>query len=54
LTFVTTGTIWCIFLVIAASKITASLRKNEKTGIIMQKLCGIVFIGLGLKILLNR
>jgi RhtB (resistance to homoserine/threonine) family protein len=54
LTFVTTGTFWCMFLVIAASKITTSLRKNEKTGMIMQKLCGIVFVGLGLKILLDR
>lgn len=53
LTFVTTGTIWCMFLVIAASKVTTSLRKNEKTGMIMQKLCGVVFIGLGIKIPLN-
>jgi RhtB (resistance to homoserine/threonine) family protein len=53
LTFVTTGTIWCMFLAIAASRITSSLRKNEKIGLIMQKLCGIVFIGFGLKILLN-
>ena len=54
LTFMTTGTIWCFFLVYSASKITTTLRNNNKIAMIMQKICGLVFIGLGLKILTNK
>lgn len=53
-TFMTTGTLWCLFLAYAASGITSVLRKNDKTGKMMQKLSGILFIGLGIKLLTNR
>lgn len=54
LTFVATGTIWCFVLAFSASTITQSLRGNERIGKIMQKLSGIVFIGLGIKILTTK
>jgi RhtB (resistance to homoserine/threonine) family protein len=53
-TFITTGTIWCLFLASTASFVTETLRKNDKVGFIMQKLSGIVFIGLGLQLLFKR
>lgn len=54
LTFVTTGTIWCSFLAYSASSMTKILRKNDKTGKIMQKLSGGIFIALGLQFLLKK
>jgi threonine/homoserine/homoserine lactone efflux protein len=53
-TFLTTGTLWCLFLAYAASRMTAVLRDNTRIGSIMQKLSGVVFIGLGLQIALKR
>jgi RhtB (resistance to homoserine/threonine) family protein len=53
-TFLTTGTIWCMALAFAASALSGVLRKNPKISAIMQKLCGTMFIGLGLKIALEK
>jgi RhtB (resistance to homoserine/threonine) family protein len=50
LTFTTTGTIWCLFLAHSASYVTKTLRNNEKIGKWMQKISGIVFIGLGISL----
>ena len=52
-TFMTTGTIWCLFLAYGASLVTQTLRNNNKIGFIMQKLSGFVFIGLGINLLLK-
>jgi threonine/homoserine/homoserine lactone efflux protein len=54
LTFMATGTIWCLFLAYSSSLITGTLRKNDKIGKIMQKLSGVIFIGLGLKLLTSK
>jgi RhtB (resistance to homoserine/threonine) family protein len=54
LTFITTGTIWCLFLAYSASSMTKILRKNNKIGRIMQKLSGGIFIALGFLLLLKR
>lgn len=54
LTFMTTGTIWCLFLAYSSSLITGTLRKNDKIGKIMQKLSGLIFIGLGHKMLTDK
>ncbi len=53
-TFMTTGTLWCLFLAYASSQITKTLRKNDKIGIIMQKISGLIFIGLGIKLLTQK
>jgi threonine/homoserine/homoserine lactone efflux protein len=53
-TFFTTGTIWCLFLVFFASMITRGLRKNAAISHIMQKCCGGIFIGLGLKLAFDK
>jgi threonine/homoserine/homoserine lactone efflux protein len=53
-TFLTTGTIWCMVLAFTASSLSDVLRKNRKISIVMQKLSGAVFLGLGLKIALEK
>lgn len=52
-TFITTGTIWCLILTYASSAISNTLRNNKKTAKLMQKISGLVFVGMGLKILVN-
>jgi RhtB (resistance to homoserine/threonine) family protein len=54
LTFLTTGTIWCLFLAYSASFMTDTLRENGRIGKIMKKVSGFVFIGLGLQLLIKR
>lgn len=51
LTFVTTGTIWCMFLATFSSYATHKLRTNSKTSVILNKLCGFIYISLGLKLI---
>ena len=54
LTFVVTGTLWCLVVAIFSSAFSDRLRKNIFYKKIMDKLCGILFIGLGIKIALQR
>ena len=54
MTFMTTGTVWCLFLAYSSSFITKTLRDNEKIGKIMQKISGLIYIGLGIKILTDK
>jgi RhtB (resistance to homoserine/threonine) family protein len=54
LTFLTTGTIWCLFLAYGASLISKTLRNNEKIGKLLQKISGLIFIGLGIRLLINK
>lgn len=54
LTFMTTGTIWCLFLAYSSSLITKTLRNNDKISKVMQKLSGLIYIGLGLKLLTDK
>jgi RhtB (resistance to homoserine/threonine) family protein len=53
-TFMTTGTIWCLILAYSASFMTQTLRENDMIGKILQKISGLIFIGLGIKILTNK
>lgn len=53
-TFMTTGTIWCLVLAHASSFITKALRQNDKIGMLMQKICGLIFIGFGIRLLTQK
>ncbi len=53
-TFLTTGTIWCLLLAYASSFLSKILRENNKISTIMHKLCGMIFIGLGLKLAFEK
>ncbi|HBX23658.1 MAG TPA: LysE family translocator [Desulfotomaculum sp.] len=50
ITFITTGTIWCIMLAICSASATEKLRDNKKLLTLMKRCAGIIFIGLGLKL----
>ena len=45
LTFITTGTSWCLVLAIFASTIFAKLKTNRKAAAYLNKVCGLAMIG---------
>ncbi|WP_440604063.1 LysE family translocator [Bacillus sp. GB_SG_008] len=51
LTFTITGLLWCLFIAHFSSYVTKKLRGNEKVGTVLNKITGIIFIGMGLKLL---
>jgi len=53
-TFTATGTIWCLFLAYSSAFTTKILRGNQKIGLLMQKVSGLVFVGLGINLLIKR
>lgn len=54
LTFVTTGTIWCLTLAFFASKLSYKIRQNYKIKKWLDKLTGSIFILLGIKLALTQ
>lgn len=50
ITFTFTGTIWCALLALFSSAVFSSLRKNQAFSSYLHKFCGIVLIGLGIKV----
>jgi RhtB (resistance to homoserine/threonine) family protein len=53
-TFIFTGTLWCLLLALGASAVSESLRRRRGMSKILNRLCGAVFVGLGIRILLIR
>jgi threonine/homoserine/homoserine lactone efflux protein len=51
-TFIFTGSMWCLMVALFSSYITKFLRKDRKVAFILNKACGILFIGLGVNIFL--
>lgn len=51
LTFTVTGLLWCLFIAYFSSYVTKKLRGNEKIGMVLNKITGMIFIGMGLKLL---
>ncbi len=54
LTFVTTGTIWCLTLAMFSSKLSNTIRKNYKIKKWLDKTTGGIFIALGIKLALTK
>ena len=54
LTLLGTSTVWCIILVIAASPLGCLLRNNQTIGSGLNKICGTIFVGLAMKIGLEK
>lgn len=50
LSFILTGTIWCLVVVSFASLATSKLRESRKLAGVLNKLTGLVFIALGIKL----
>ncbi|MEH7403654.1 LysE family translocator [Gottfriedia acidiceleris] len=51
LTFTATGLLWCLFVAYFSSYVTKKLRGNQKIGMVLNKVTGIIFIGMGIKLL---
>lgn len=54
LTFTTTGLLWCLFVAYFSSYVTNKLRKNQKIGMVLNKITGVIFIGMGIKLLQTK
>lgn len=54
LTFTATGLLWCLFIAYFSSYVTKKLRGNEKLGKIMNRITGMIFICMGLKLLQTK
>jgi RhtB (resistance to homoserine/threonine) family protein len=50
LSFVLTSTAWCLLVSIVTSFTTKKLRNNPKVELILNKITGVIFIGLGIKL----
>jgi threonine/homoserine/homoserine lactone efflux protein len=48
--FVATGTIWCVFLALAASRIGSRLRTSTLFSVVTRRVIGTVFVGLGARL----
>ena len=48
--FFTTGSIWCMVLVYGSSWLTDKLRNKTSAGVLLKKLTGALFIGLGIRL----
>ncbi|MDO6742513.1 MULTISPECIES: LysE family translocator [Polaribacter] len=53
-TFLLTGTIWCLILAIFASKLSEQIRKNYKIKMWLDKITGGIFVALGIKLALMK
>jgi threonine/homoserine/homoserine lactone efflux protein len=54
LTFLLTGTIWCLILAIFSSRLSNQIRKNYRIKTYMDKITGTMFIILGIKLALSK
>lgn len=51
ITFIVTGTLWCLGLVFFSANITRFLRQNTQASQVMDKVCGVIYLLLGVKLL---
>ncbi|WP_226001494.1 LysE family translocator [Paenibacillus sp. BJ-4] len=51
LTFSFTGLLWCLFIAYFSSYMTRKIKVNQRFGTYLNKITGIIFIGLGLNLL---
>ena len=54
LTFATTGFIWCLCLALLAARFSTRLRENPSIETMLNRVSGMVFIGLGIKLLTEK
>jgi threonine/homoserine/homoserine lactone efflux protein len=54
LLFVVQGTLWCVLLVLFASRATEAIRMNGRAALMLERFTGGVFIALGLNLLRTR
>ena len=54
LTFTFTGTLWCLFLSVVASRVSRLLRESPSFSILLEKIAGAVFLILGVRVALSN
>lgn len=54
LTFTFTGLLWCLFIAYFSSHMTKKVRGSAKIGTVLNKITGVIFIGMGLKLLQTK
>ncbi len=54
LTFTFTGLLWCLFIAYFSSHLTKKVRGSAKIGTVLNKITGVIFIGMGLKLLQTK
>lgn len=54
LTFVTTGTCWCLMLALLASHARRAIAPSATAGMLLSRLCGVLFIVLGVRLAVSR
>jgi threonine/homoserine/homoserine lactone efflux protein len=52
--FLFTGTLWCLITAIISASITSGLRSSPRAARLMNRLCGGVLVGLGVKLAFAR
>ena len=52
--FIFNGTLWCLILVWCASAISRRLQQHQSAGIILQRVAGAIFVGLGLRLAISK
>lgn len=53
-TFVFTGTIWCLVIAIASARASEGIRRSTTAGNLARRIAGAVFVGLGVKLAMER
>jgi threonine/homoserine/homoserine lactone efflux protein len=53
-TFVFTGTIWCLVIAVVSARASEGIRRSGYAGNLVRRIAGGVFVGLGVKIALER
>jgi threonine/homoserine/homoserine lactone efflux protein len=54
ITFITTGTIWCLFLAFFASSLTGKITGRAGFSRVLHKITGVLFIGLGITLAFTK
>ncbi|UII28280.1 LysE family translocator [Fulvivirga maritima] len=54
LTFLTTGTIWCVIVAVFAGRLSEKFRQNPKIKTWLDRVSGTIFIALGIKLALTK
>jgi threonine/homoserine/homoserine lactone efflux protein len=53
-TFVTTGTLWCLVLALAAARLRRFFQSNPRVRMIVERITGGLFVALGVRLAANR
>lgn len=54
LTFVTTGTLWCLALALISARLGDRLRQSPKFGTVLNRTAGALFVALGLRLAVSK